>query len=327
MQQMNSDNSSQNGSASNGSTQLWERELLTRLAMSSLHEQRRTRRWRIVYWLLVLTIFTVVFVSLTKLASEAEISTGPHAAVVRVEGVITSNPIEANADSIIRGLRNAFEHENTRGVILRINSPGGSPVQAAYVYDEMIRLRNKYPNIPLYAVIEDLGASGAYYIAAGAEKIYASRSSIVGSIGVRMDSFGFVDAIEKLGIERRLMTAGSDKALLDPFLPEDEAARQHIQTLLDEVHKHFINAVRDQRGDRLVQNEELFSGLIWSGERSVALGLVDELGSADYVAREVIGEENISDFTVVVDPLSRLFMRMGTAFLNTVEARVQPTMQ
>jgi protease-4 len=327
MQQMNSDNSNQINPTSNGTTQVWERELLTRLAMSSLHEQRRARRWRIIYWLLVFGFFFLVFVSLTKIAGKAEISTGPHTAVVRVEGIIASNPIDANADSIIRGLRNAFEHENTRGVILRINSPGGSPVQAAYVYDEMIRLRNKYPNIPLYAVIEDLGASGAYYIAAGAEKIYANRSSIVGSIGVRMDSFGFVDAIEKMGIERRLMTAGKDKGLLDPFLPEDEMTRQHMQLLLGEIHSHFINAVKTQRGDRLAQNEELYSGLIWSGERSVALGLVDELGSVDYVAREVIGEENVHDFTVVIDPFSRLFMSVGTTLVKVVEERFQPKMQ
>ncbi|MBN1379656.1 MAG: S49 family peptidase [Gammaproteobacteria bacterium] len=327
MQQVNSDQSNQTTSSANDSAQVWERELLTRLAMSSLNEQRRSRRWRSIFWFLVLMVTVVMFVTLAKLAGNADISTGPHTAIVRVEGVIASNPVEANADAIIQGLRNAFKHENTRGVILRINSPGGSPVQASYVYDEMLRLRNKYPNIPLYAVIEDIGASGGYFIAAGAEKIYANRSSIVGSIGVRMDNFGFVDAIEKLGIERRLMTAGKDKGLLDPFLPEDELGRQHIQVLLDEVHKHFIDAVKNQRGERLAANEELFTGLFWSGERSVALGLIDELGGVDYVAREVIGEENIHDFTVVIDPLSRFFMSMGSAMVKVVEAQLQPKMQ
>ena len=327
MQQTSSESSNQNPSSSSSTSQVWERELLTRLAMSSLNEQKRSRRWRVIFWagMLLFMLFTLIL--LAGIAQNADISTGPHTAVVRVQGVIAAQPAEANAEWIIRGLRNAFEHENTRGVVLRINSPGGSPVQASYVYDEMLRLRNKYPNIPLYAVIEDLGASGAYYIAAGAEKIYANRSSIVGSIGVRMDSFGFVEAIEKLGIERRLMTAGKDKALLDPFLPEDEANRQHVQTLLDEVHKQFIDSVKSQRGDRLQENEDIFTGLFWSGEHSVGLGLVDELGSVDYVAREVVGEDNLHDFTVVIDPLSRFFMNMGTAFMKAVETQLQPKMQ
>jgi protease-4 len=267
------------------------------------------------------------FISLANMVGESEIGVGPHTAVVRVEGVIAARPAEANADWIIKGLRNAFKHENTRGVILQINSPGGSPVQSSLVFDEMLRLRDKYPKVPLYAVIEDLGASGAYYIAVGAEKIYANRSSIVGSIGVRIDSFGFVDAIEKLGIERRLMTAGKDKGLLDPFLPEDPERVQHIQTLLNDVHQHFISAVKSQRGDRLAENEELFGGLVWTGERSVGLGLVDELGSVDYVAREVIGESNVQDFTVKMDPFSRFFMNISTAFFQALEAQLQPEMQ
>ncbi len=327
MQQSSPETNSQNSSSKSESGQVWERELLTRLAMSSLHEQRRARRWRVVFWTIMLGFMLIMIIILAGVAKDADISTGPHTAVVRVQGLIAAQPAEANADWIISGMRDAFQHANTRGVILRINSPGGSPVQASYVYDEMLRLRNKYPNIPLYAVIEDLGASGAYYIAAGAEKVYANRSSIVGSIGVRFDSFGFVDAIEKLGVERRLMTAGEDKGLLDPFLPEDEASRQHVQILLDEVHQHFIDAVKNQRGDRLQENEKIFTGLYWSGERSVNLGLVDELGSVDYVAREVIGEEKLHDFTVVVDPITRFFMNMGTGLINVGEAQLQPRMQ
>lgn len=327
MQHLNSEGSNEQTSSDHATAQVWERELLTRLAMSSLKEQRRARRWRIIFGLFTLMLFMIGLILLVNVFRDEEVTTGPHTAMVRVEGIIAAQPMESNAEWIVRGLRNAFKNENTRGVILRINSPGGSPVQAAIVYDEMLRLRNKYPNIPLYAVIEDLGASGAYYIAAGAEKIYANRSSIVGSIGVRIDSFGFVDAMEKLGIERRLMTAGKDKALLDPFLPENDATRQHVQTLLNEVHRQFINAVKSQRGDRLAENEDLFSGLIWSGERSVALGLVDELGSVDYVAREVVGEEQIHDFTVTMDPLSRFFMNISTAFVQAVEAQLQPGMQ
>ena len=327
MQQTSPDTNSQNSSSTPNTGQVWERELLTRLAMSSLHEQRRARRWRVVFWTIMVGLMLLTIITLAGIAKDTDISTGPHTAVVRVHGLIAAQPAEANADWIIRGMREAFKHANTRGVILRINSPGGSPVQASYVYDEMLRLRNKYPNIPLYAVIEDLGASGAYYIAAGAEKVYANRSSIVGSIGVRFDSFGFVDAIEKLGIERRLMTAGEDKGLLDPFLPEDVASRQHVQTLLDEVHKHFIDAVKNQRGDRLQESEEIFTGLFWSGERSVSLGLVDELGSVDYVAREVVGEEKLQDFTVAVDPITRFFMNMSEGIIKVVEAQLQPKMQ
>lgn len=306
--------------------QTWERELLTRLAMSTLNEQRRARRWRIFFILLGFAYFGVFLVLLGRVGVEGGAQQGPHTAVVDVAGIIAPEAF-ANAENIIDSLNAAFENEDTVGVILRINSPGGSPVQAGYIYDEMVRLRGRYPHIPLYAVIEDMGASGGYYVAAGAEKIYADKASIVGSIGVRMDSFGLVEAMDKLGIERRLMTAGSNKALLDPFLPEDESARQHVQNMLDNIHQQFISAVKSQRGDRLVSSENLFSGLIWTGERSVSLGLVDALGSVNYVAREVVGEETLRDFTYKGDFFERLSQGMSVmladVFSRSMQARLE----
>jgi protease-4 len=289
--------------AEGGNGANWERDLLTRLAMATLNEQRRGRRWKIFFMLLGFIYFGIVLMLLAQPSWEKGVS-GPHTAVIDVTGIIAAEAT-ANAEQVIDGLKTAFEDENTVGVILRINSPGGSPVQSGQIYNEVVRLRNKYPDTPLYAVIEDVGASGGYYIAAAAEKIYADRASIVGSIGVRMDSFGFVKALNKLGIERRLMTAGENKGSLDPFLPEDKQSKLHMQELLNNVHQQFIQAVKSQRGERLVAGEEVFSGLIWTGEKSVALGLVDEIGDVHYVAREVIGQDTLRDFTQHEDFFTR----------------------
>jgi protease IV len=299
----------------------WERELLTRLAMSTLNEQRRARRWRTFFILLGFIYFGIVLILLTDSDWEGA-SKGPHTAVVDISGVIASG-MPANAEFVIEGLKAAFENEDTSGVILRINSPGGSPVQAGQIYDEVVRLRNRYPDIPVYAVIEDVGASGGYYIAAAAEKIYADKASIVGSIGVRMDSFGFVDAIKKVGIERRLLTAGEHKGLLDPFLPENKQDKEHIQTMLNTIHQQFIQAVKSQRGDRLVGGDEIFSGLFWTGEKSVALGLVDELGNVNYVAREVVGQEELRDFTKHEDLFTRFLEEGSVQILNSLYNRSQ----
>ena len=310
----------------NGHSQVWEREVLTRLAMSSLNEQRRARRWRIFFVLLTFAYIGLFFMIIASSNFGGKHSDGPHTAIVSIDGIIAAGA-EANSDAINASLKAAFEDENTKGIILRVNSPGGSPVQSGNIYDEMVRLRNKHPNIPLYAVIEDIGASGGYYIAAGAEKIYADKASMVGSIGVRMDMFGFVDAISKLGIERRLLTAGKNKGLLDPFLPEDEAVKGHISKLLEQVHQQFIHAVKSQRGDRLVADEDLFSGLVWSGEKSVSLGLVDELGSVGYVAREVVGEDTLRDFTYREDLFTRISHDLGTSLMHTLESRLSPRLQ
>lgn len=294
----------------------WEKKLVIKLAESSLHEQKKTRRWGIffkgltfAYLITLLVMFVDSDISTTKLSSK-------HTALVNLTGMIADGEL-ASADNIVTALRSAFEDKNTVGVILRINSPGGTPVQAGYIYDEIIRLREKYPDTPLYAVISDMCASGGYYVAAAADKIYADKASIVGSIGVRMDNFGFVDAMKKLGVERRTLTAGKNKALMDPFAPVDENVNAHLQNMLSNIHQQFIDAVKKGRGDKLKQDaENLFSGLIWTGEQSLEIGLVDELASSSYVAREIIGEENIVDYTKTDNILDRLAKRIGATMAH-----------
>lgn len=299
----------------------WEREVVTKLAEASLKEQRRARRWGIIFKLLTFAYIGAIIymygsVSITDVNMSAK-----HTALVDLDGVIADTE-KANADNIVTALREAFENKHSAGIILRINSPGGSPVQSGYIYDEIRRLREANPDKPLYAVISDICASGGYYIAAAADKIYADKASIVGSIGVRMDNFGFVDAIEKLGIERRTLTAGKNKALLDPFLPEDENTKAHMQTMLTEIHQQFIKSVKDGRGERLDTSVEgLFSGLIWTGESAVNIGLVDELASASHVAREVIGEKNIVDYTVQDDILERFAEKLGTTVAQVISTQ------
>jgi protease-4 len=300
----------------------WEREVVTQLAEASLKEQRRSRRWGIIFKLLTFAYIGVILfmigeASLTKVTINEK-----HTALVELTGVIADKEI-ASADHIVTALRDAFDNEKAAGVILRINSPGGSPVQSGYIYDEIKRLRKENPDTPLYAVVTDICASGGYYIASAADKIYADKASIVGSIGVRMDNFGFVDAIEKLGIERRTLTAGENKALLDPFLPENEKTKAHMQTMLSEIHQQFINAVKEGRGDRLDTSVEgLFSGLIWTGETAVKNGLVDELASSSYVAREIIGEETIVDYTVQDDILERFAQRLGSTVAQVISTQL-----
>jgi protease-4 len=220
---------------------------------------------------------------------------------------------EAGADNVIAGLEAAFKHENTKAVIVEINSPGGSPVESSYIYNEINRLRDKYEVIPVYAVVADIAASGGYFVASAADKIFVNRSSLVGSIGVRMDNFGFVELMKKIGVERRLLTAGENKGLLDPFLPEDQQQKAHIQDMLNEVHEHFIQAVKDGRGDRLVEQDGLFSGLIWTGERAIELGLVDNFGSSKTVARDIVNAEKIVDFTPKSALFARLVDRLGAS--------------
>ncbi len=296
----------------------WEREVVTKLAESSLKEQRRARRWGIFFKLLTFAYIGGILymygdASLTRVSLNEK-----HTALVEVNGVIADNE-EASADKIVTALRDAFDNEKSAGVILRINSPGGSPVQSGYIYDEVVRLRKKHPDTPLYAVVTDICASGGYYIASAADKIYADKASIVGSIGVRMDNFGFVDAMEKLGVERRTLTAGENKALLDPFLPVDEKATAHLQIMLTEIHQQFIDSVKKGRGDRLDTSVEgLFSGLIWTGEAAVKIGLVDELASSSHVAREVIGEETIVNYTVEDDLLERFAERLGSSTAQVI---------
>jgi protease-4 len=276
----------------------WARDALTKLAFAAVAEQRRTRRWGIFFKLLFFAYLVLLLVLAwpDDLGTVAGGGVKRHTALVRVEGLI-SGGTEASAKNVIEALRKAFKDKDTAGVVLEINSPGGSPVQAGEIYDEIQKLRQQYPKIPIYAVASDLCASGGYYIAAAAQKIYANKASIVGSIGVRMDSFGFTDAIAKLGIERRAYTAGSNKDFLDPFKPANPEEIRHLQGMLDAIHQQFIAAVKQGRGERLKDNPEVFSGLMWTGEQSVGLGLVDALGGSRYVAEEVIGEKTVVDYT------------------------------
>jgi protease-4 len=306
----------------------WEREVVTQLAESSLREQRRARRWGIFFKSLTFAYIGAIIYMYGGASLSSVSLDEKHTAVIELNGVIADNEL-ASADNIISALRDAFENESSAGIILRINSPGGSPVQSGYIYDEMRRLRKENPDTPLYAVVTDICASGGYYIASAADKIYADKSSIVGSIGVRMDNFGFVDAIDKLGIERRTLTAGENKALLDPFLPENEKATAHMQTMLSEIHQQFIDSVKQGRGDRLDTSVEgLFSGLIWTGEAAVDIGLIDELASSSHVAREVIGEETIVNYTVKEDILERFAERLGSTVAQVISTQLfNPTLK
>ncbi len=301
----------------------WQRELIEKLSTASLTEQRRTRRWG-VFFKLLLFVYLFVILMLAMRSPEledAKLKGEDHVALLEVNGVI-SDATEANAETLIEGLREAFGDEHTKGVILRINSPGGSPVQSDYVYREIKRLRAEHQDIPLYAVIVDIGASGAYYIASAADDIYVNPSSIVGSIGVLMNGFGFTGSMEKLGIERRLLTAGENKGMLDPFSPLQEKDVEHVQGMLDDIHVEFIEAVKKGRGERLGDNPELFSGKFWAGNKAIALGLADDIGDVDHVAREVIGEENIVDFTPQPDVWERFADRIGASFADVMGDRM-----
>jgi len=299
-----------------------EQKLVNQLAREFLQEQRSQRRWSIFFKsLLALYLFSFLAVYLSGEWQGSGFSGGKHTALIDIQGVIAMES-EANADYIASGLRAAFKDENTAGVIIRINSPGGSPVQSGYINDEIHRLRKEYPDTPLYAVIGDLCASGGYYIASAADKIYADKASLVGSIGVIMSGFGFVESIEKLGIERRVRHAGKSKAFLDPFSPQKEEELAHIDNLLDGVYQQFIDTVKQGRGDRLIDDDKIFSGLIWTGEQSIELGLVDELGSAGYVAREIIGVEEIVDFTYRQNYLDRFAGSLGASIAMHLEEMV-----
>ncbi|WP_044501590.1 S49 family peptidase [Pseudomonas saudimassiliensis] len=293
-------------------------ELLEKSLLASVQEQRRSRRWGIFFKSLT---FLYLFGALFLFSPFGSIDGGgagkPHTALIEVRGTIADQQ-EASADNLVTSLRRAFEDEQTRGVVLRINSPGGSPVQAGYVYDEIKRLRALHPEIKLYAVIADIGASGAYYIAAAADEIYADKASLVGSIGVTAAGFGFVETLGKLGVERRTYTAGEHKAFLDPFQPERQDEREFWQTVLQTTHRQFIDQVKQGRGDRLQEHPDLFSGLVWSGEQALELGLIDGLSSASAVARDLVGTEELVDFTHRESPFQRFSRQLGTSIGNTL---------
>jgi protease-4 len=296
----------------------WERETIEKLAFASLREQRTSRRWGIFFKLLTFAYITLIVLLAVDWKAKGEgVGDGKHTALVEVNGIILPGT-DASAEKIISALQSAFKDKNTQGVVVRINSPGGSPVQAQIIYEEMKRLRAKYAAIPLYAVVEDLCASGGYFVAVGADRIYVARSSLVGSIGVRMDGFGVTGLMEKIGVERRLLTAGENKGFLDPFLPVNEQQKQHAQEMLDDIHRQFIGVVREGRGSRLKETPGMFSGLIWTGQKSVDIGLADSFGSLDYVAREVIKAEDIVDFTQKENLAEKVARRFGMGMASAL---------
>jgi protease-4 len=298
--------------------------MIEKLAFASLNEQKKARWWSNFFKLAMFAYLIGIFVMMAypRFKNGMSDSDKPHTAVINVQGVIAENE-EANADTIIEGMRDAAKDEQTKGIILKINSPGGSPVQSAYIYDEIRRLKQKYPKLPIYAVVSDICASGGYYIASASDKIFVNQASIIGSIGVIMNGFGFVDVIKKIGVERRLLTAGAHKAMLDPFSPAKEDENAHMQSLLDNVHQQFIKAVRDGRGKRLVESKDMFSGLVWTGAEGVKLGLADGFGTVDSIARDVIGAEETVDFTPQEQLLDKLAGKLGTSFAHSINSAIQ----
>jgi protease-4 len=298
--------------------QQWERELVTRLATAGLKEQRRARLWGIFFKLLAFAYVTLLLVMFVDWEGRADLAGGrKHTAMVEVSGLIGPGS-DASAEKVTLALQAAFKDKNTQGVVVRINSPGGSPVQAQTIYDEMRRLRQKHPEVPLYAVVEDICASGGYFVAAGADRIYVGKASIVGSIGVLMNGFGFTGLMEKIGVERRLITAGENKGMLDPFSPLDEKDARHVKQMMNDIHQQFIGVVREGRGERLKESPEMFSGLVWTGQKSIDLGLADGIGSLDYVAREVVKAETIVDFTREDGITEKLAKRFGAGVTSAL---------
>lgn len=295
----------------------WEKNLLERLAFASLDEQRRARKWNIGFKIFFALYLLLVLVLAVPDARDVKPG-GEYTALVELNGLITPNSA-ASADYVVSGLRDAFDSK-AKAVIIRSNSPGGSPVQANYIFHEINRLRKKYPKKPVYAVITDICASGCYYAVAGVDRIYANEASIVGSIGVLMDNFGYVDTMKKLGVERRLLTAGSNKGMMDPFSPQNKKHNQHVKVMLNQIHQQFIDVVKQGRGKVLKDHKDIFSGLFWSGETAIKLGLVDEFASASHVAREVVGAEDIIDFTYKENWLDRLAGGIGSAMGNTLKS-------
>jgi protease-4 len=296
----------------------WERELLTKLASAALREQRRSRLWGIFFKLLTFAYLSFILLSVYDLRGRAEMGSGKkHTAMVELNGLIAPGN-DSSAENINAALQAAFKDKNTQGVILKINSPGGSPVQSQTIYDEMKRLRKQHPEIPLYAVVEDICASGGYFVASGADRIYVTKSSIVGSIGVLMNGFGFTGLMDKLGVDRRLITAGENKGMLDPFSPVNPRDVEHAREMVNDIHQQFIAVVREGRGKRLKETPEMFSGLVWTGQKSIELGLADGLGTLDSVARDVVKADEIVDYSRKESITEKFARRFGVAAANTM---------
>ena len=288
----------------------WQRTLIEELARDALVERRRARRWRIFFRLAGVALVLLVVIAAFGWLRPSDVGGGRHTALIEIDGVIAAGG-EVDADIVTAALRDAFKDRQTAAVVLRINSPGGSPVHSGYINDEIRRLRAKYPDVPLHAVVQDLCASGGYYVAVAADRIYVDKASLVGSIGVIISGFGFTGTMEKLGVDRRAYTAGDNKDFLDPFAPENPAHKDHAKRMIDEIHQQFIKVVREGRGNRLKDSPEIFSGLVWTGERAVQLGLADGFGSLDSVARDVIKAESVVDFTPDENYLEQISKRLG----------------
>jgi len=288
----------------------WERALIEKMVYASVDEQRKARRWGI-FFKLFLVVYVLVLLAVAAIP-QLKAHSKSHTAIIDLKGLISADS-PANADDIAGALQDAFESEGTKGIIIRANSPGGSPVQSEYVYAEIQRLKKAHPDIPVYAVISDLCASGCYYIIAAADKIYAQKASMIGSIGVLMNGFGFTEIMKTLGVERRLFTAGKSKGFLDPFAPVKDSDVAHIKSMLAHVHQLFIDRVKEGRGERLKANDTLFTGLIWTGEQAKEMGLIDDFASTGYVAREIIKEKKLLDFTKKDTLLNRFTDRLGVS--------------
>lgn len=285
--------------------------MLETVALAAIAEQRQARRWRNALRIGWLAFFmTLVWLGVDRGGSASDTSTR-HTALVKIQGEIASGS-DASAELIVAAMRSAFEDKSAQAVVLLINSPGGSPVQAGIINDEIHRLKTLHKK-PIYAVVEETCASAAYYIAAGTDKIFVDKASVVGSIGVLMDGFGFTGLMDKLGVERRLMTAGENKGFMDPFSPQTEKQRAFAQGMLDQIHQQFINVVKEGRGTRLKETPEIFSGLFWTGQQAVEMGLADQLGNLDYVAREVVKAEELVDYTRKDNVAERLVKRFGAS--------------
>ena len=302
----------------------WERKIIEKLALAAVTEQTRARRWSVFFKSLIFIYLFAVFgmAIYPKIKMDIGGDSKYHTAVIDVVGVIAEDK-DANATDIIESLRDAVKDTHTKGIILHSNSPGGSPVQSAYVYEEIRKIKKERPDLPVYAVVSDMCASGCYYIASASDKIFVNQSSLIGSIGVLMDGFGFVDIMQKMGVERRLLTAGAHKAMLDPFSPPKEYETKYMQGLLDEVHQQFISAVKAGRGDRLKETPDMFSGLVWTGEAGVKIGVADGFGNDDYVAKEIIGAETLVDFTQQGSLLEKMSGKLGASFGHAIGSLIQ----
>ncbi len=302
----------------------WEREIIEKVALAAVTEQTRARRWGIFFKSLLFVYLFAVFgmAVYPKMKQNLGVDSKYHTAVIDVVGAIAEDK-DANAADIIDSLRDAVKDKQTKGIILHSNSPGGSPVQSAYVYAEIRNIKKEHPDLPVYAVVSDVCASGCYYIASASDKIFVNQSSLIGSIGVLMDGFGFVDIMQKLGVERRLLTAGAHKAMLDPFSPPKTDETKYMLGLLDQVHQQFIDAVKTGRGDRLKETPDMFSGLVWTGEAGVKLGIADGFGNDDYVAKEIIGAEKLVDFTQQGSLFEKMAGKLGASFGQAIGSLIQ----